>query len=80
MGGTEGSLVAPRTAPAHVPVQSAPEPVQPVPVQHQDESLELLSLAGPVILKRLAPLVGAAVAVGLVTWGARRLRHRAAAT
>ena len=79
MGGTEGSLAAPRTAPAQVPVQSAPEPVQPVPVQHQDESLELLSLVGPVILKRLAPLVGAAVAVGLVTWGARRLRHRGAA-
>ena len=79
MGGTEGSLAAPRTAQAHVPVQSAPEPVQPVPVQHQDESLELLSLAGPVILKRLAPVVGAAVAVGLVTWGVRRLRQRAAA-
>ena len=79
MGGTEGSPAAPRTAPAHVPVQSAPEPVQPAPVQHQDESLDLLSLVGPVILKRLAPVVGAAVAVGLVTWGVRRLRHRGAA-
>ena len=78
MGGPEGALAAPRTASAHVPVQSAPEPVQPVPVQHQDESLDLLSLVGPVILKRLAPVVGAAVAVGLVTWGIRRLRRRAA--
>ena len=50
-----------------------------MPVQHQDEeSLDLLSLVGPVILKRLAPVVGAAVAVGLVTWGVRRLRHRGA--
>ena len=79
LGGTEAAPAAPRTAPAHVPVQPAPEPVQPVPVQHQDESLELLSLVGPVILKRLAPLVGAAVAVGLVTWGVRRLRRRASA-
>ena len=79
MGGTAGALAAPRTPPAHVPVQSAPEPVQPVRVQHQDESLDLLSLVGPVILKRLAPVVGAAVAVGLVTWGVRRLRRRASA-
>ena len=79
MGGAEGAPAAPRAAPAHVPVQSAPEPVQPVPVQHQDESLDLLSLVGPVILKRLAPVVGAAVAVGLVTWGVRRLRRRSSA-
>ncbi len=88
MGGTEGAQAAPRAphgapraAQAHVPVQSAPEPVQPVPVQHQDEdeSLDLLSLMGPVILKRLAPVVGAAVAIGLMTWGVRRLRHRGAA-
>jgi len=76
MGGTEAAPAAPRTAPAHVPAQSAPEPVQPVPVQQQDESLDLLSLMGPVILKRLAPVVGAAVAAGLVTWGVRRLRRR----
>ena len=75
-----GDLAAPDTASAapsapsaHVPVQSPPEPVQPVPVQHQDESLDLLGLVAPVILKRLVPVAGAAVAVGLVTWGIRRL-------
>jgi len=59
-----------------VPVQSAPEPVQPVPVQHQEDSLNLLSLVGPVIVKRLAPVVGAAAAVGVLTWGVRRVLRR----
>ena len=78
MAAPDTASAAPSAPLAHVPVQSAPEPVQPVPVQHQDESLDLLSLVGPVILKRLAPVAGAAVAVGLVTWGIRRLRRRAA--
>jgi hypothetical protein len=59
-----------------VPLQTAPEPVQSVPVQHQDESLDLLSLVGPVIVKRLAPVVGAAAAVALLTWGIRRVIRR----
>ncbi len=57
-------------------LQPAPEPVQPVHVQHQDEHLDLLRLVGPVIVKHLAPVAGAAVAVGLLTWGVRRLLRR----
>ena len=79
-------MAAPDTASAAPSCGVGPRPrpvragaVQPVPVQHQDESLDLLSLVGPVILKRLAPVVGAAVAVGLVTWGTRRLRRRRSA-
>jgi uncharacterized protein len=65
-----------RAPAAHVPLQTAPEPVQSVPVQHQDDSLDLLSLVGPVIVKRLAPVVGAAAAVALLTWGIRRVIRR----
>ena len=65
------------TAPAaHVPLQTAPEPVQSVPVQHQDDSLDLLSLVGPVVVKRLAPVIGAVAAVALLTWGIRRVIRR----
>jgi hypothetical protein len=45
-------------------------------VQHQEDSLNLLSLVGPVIVKRLAPVVGAAAAVGVLTWGVRRVLRR----
>ena len=78
MAAPDTASAAPSAASAHVDIQSPPEPVQPVPVQHQDESLDLLSLVGPVILKRLAAVAGGVVAVGLVTWGIRRLRRRAA--
>jgi hypothetical protein len=61
---------------AHLPLQTAPEPVQSVLVQHQDDSLDLLSLVGPVIVKRLAPVVGAAAPVALLTWGIRRVIRR----
>jgi carbon monoxide dehydrogenase subunit G len=65
------------TAPAaHVPLQTAAEPVQSVPVQHQDDSLDLLSLVGPVVVKRLAPVVGAIAAFALLTWGIRRVIRR----
>ena len=47
-----------------------------MPVQHQDDSLDLLSLVGPVIVKRLAPVVGAAAAVAALTWGIRRVMRR----
>ena len=63
-------------AATHVPVQVAPEPVQPVPVQHRDESLELLSLVGPVIAKRLAPVAGAIAGAALLTWAVRRVIRR----
>jgi len=65
------SAAAPRA-----PVQTAPEPVQPATAPDQEDSLNLLSLAGPVIVKRLAPVVGAAVAAGLITWGVRRIIRR----
>ena len=78
MAAPDMASAAPSAASANVPAQSPAQPVQPVPVQRQDESLDLLSLVGPVALKRLAPVAGAVVAVGLVTWGIRRLRRRVA--
>jgi carbon monoxide dehydrogenase subunit G len=65
------SAAAPRA-----PVQTAPQPVQPATAPDQEDSLNLLSLAGPVIVKRLAPVVGAAVAAGLIAWGVRRIVRR----
>ena len=63
-----------RTAPE--PATTAPEP-EPATAPDREDSLNLLSLVGPVIVKRLAPLVGAAVAAGLIAWGVRRIvRHR----
>jgi carbon monoxide dehydrogenase subunit G len=53
-----------------------PAAAQPVPAQHREESLNLLSIAGPVVLKRVAPVVGAAAAVALLTWSARRIFRR----
>ncbi len=90
-GETPGTGEAPAAPPAvatQVPVQSAaaapqatvrtaPEPVPPDTAPDQEDSLDLLSLVGPVIVKRLAPVVGAAVAAGLIGWGVRRIvRHR----
>ena len=63
-----------RTAPE--PATTAPEP-EPATAPDREDSLNLLSLVGPVIVKRLAPVVGAAVAAGLIAWGVRRIvRHR----
>ncbi len=78
---------APPAAATQVPVQSvaaapqatvrtAPEPVPPDTAPDQEDSLDLLSLVGPVIVKRLAPVVGAAVAAGLIAWGVRRIVRR----
>jgi carbon monoxide dehydrogenase subunit G len=53
-----------------------PQAAQPAPVQPADDHLDLLSIAGPVIVKRLAPVVGAAAAVALLTWSARRIFRR----
>jgi uncharacterized protein len=53
-----------------------PEAARPAPVQPADDHLDLLSIAGPVIVKRLAPVVGAAAAVALLTWSARRIFRR----
>jgi carbon monoxide dehydrogenase subunit G len=73
------------SAPAETPAPASPAaPVQPatrpVPAQEADDHLDLLSIVGPVIVKRLAPVAGAAAAVALLTWGARRaLRRRKSA-
>lgn len=70
------TAVATESAATHVPVQVAPEPVQPVPVQHQDESLDLLSLVCPVIAKRLAPAAGAIAGAALLSWAVRHVIRR----
>ncbi len=84
--GTGEAPAAPPAAAPQVPVQSVaapqatvrtvPEPVPPAAAPDQEDSLDLLSLVGPVIVKRLAPVVGAAVAAGLITWGVRRIVRR----
>ncbi|MGO9778241.1 MAG: SRPBCC family protein [Streptosporangiaceae bacterium] len=81
--GTGEPPAAPPAAATQVPVRSVaapqatvrtvPEPVPPATAPDQEDSLDLLSLVGPVIVKRLAPVVGAAVAAGLITWGVRRI-------
>jgi carbon monoxide dehydrogenase subunit G len=76
-GVPEQSAAAPRatarTAPE--PATTAPEP-EPATAPDREDSLNLLSLVGPVIVKRLAPVVGAAVAAGLIAWGIRRIVRR----
>jgi uncharacterized protein len=62
----------------------APRPVQPVspvaaPVAEQEDSLNLLSIAGPVIAKRVAPVAGGIAGVVLITWLIRRVRRRKSA-
>jgi carbon monoxide dehydrogenase subunit G len=68
-------------APGETPAPTSPAaPVQPatrpVPAQEPDDHLDLLSIVGPVIAKRLVPVVGAAAGVVLLTWGARRIFRR----
>jgi carbon monoxide dehydrogenase subunit G len=85
-GETPGTGEAPAAAPAaatRVPVQSAGAPQatvrtapEPATAPDREDSLNLLSLVGPVIVKRLAPVVGAAVAAGLIAWGVRRIVRR----
>ncbi|HEX3749669.1 MAG TPA: SRPBCC family protein [Streptosporangiaceae bacterium] len=56
----------------------APSPVPPAPVADQEDSLNLLSIAGPVIAKRVAPVAGGITGVVLITWLIRRARRRRA--
>jgi hypothetical protein len=63
---------APRLAPVH-PLSPPPPPTAPVA---NEESLNLLGLAGPVIAKRLAPVAGAVAGVVVITWLIRRVRRR----
>ena len=64
---------APRLAPVH---PLSPPPPPPAPVADHEDSLNLLSLAGPVIAKRVAPVAGAITGVVALTWLIRRVRHR----
>jgi uncharacterized protein len=63
-------------APATSPAATVRPPVAPVPAQEPDDHLDLLSIVGPVIAKRLVPVVGAAAGVALLAWGARRIFRR----
>jgi hypothetical protein len=65
---------APRLAPVH---PLSPPPPPPAPVADHEDSLNLLSLAGPVIAKRVAPIAGAVTGVIAITWLIRRIRRRA---
>jgi uncharacterized protein len=64
---------APRLAPVH---PLSPPPPPPAPVADNEESLNLLSLAGPVIAKRVAPVAAAVTGVVVITWLIRRVRRR----
>ena len=62
-----------------VPSPTIPAPAAPAaPAADQEDSLNLLSLAGPVIAKRAAPVVGAVTGAVLITWIVRRVRRRKA--
>jgi carbon monoxide dehydrogenase subunit G len=63
-------------APAPGPVRAASPP--PAPVADQEDSLNLIAIAGPVIAKRVAPVAGAVTGVVIITWLIRRLRRRKA--
>ncbi|GAB3599490.1 hypothetical protein GCM10027446_31410 [Angustibacter peucedani] len=59
--------------PAAAPVAAAPPAVAPpAPQEPEPPQLDLGGVVGPVLLKRLAPLVVAAAAVALVVWLVRR--------
>src|ERR1700744_1974845 len=66
------------SAPAPLP---APSPVSPppTPVADQEDSLNLLAIAGPVIAKRVAPVAGGIAGIVVITWLIRRSRRRSKA-
>jgi predicted flap endonuclease-1-like 5' DNA nuclease len=66
-------------APVAAPAAPAAEPATPAPAAaDQEDSLNLLSLVGPVIAKRAAPVIGAVTGAVLITWIVRRVRRRKA--
>jgi uncharacterized protein len=73
---TAASVSAPAPRPAPSPVSPASPP--PTPVADQEDSLNLLTIAGPAIAKRLAPVAGGITGVVLITWLIRRARRRRA--
>jgi hypothetical protein len=54
----------------------SPPPPPPAPVADHEDSLNLLTIAGPVIAKRVAPVAGAVTSVVVITWLIRRVRRR----
>jgi hypothetical protein len=58
-------------------VSTAAGPVASTSAPAQEDSLNLVKLAGPVILKRLVPVVVGAAGLALLTRLLWRLRHRA---
>ena len=73
---TAASVSAPAPRPAPSPVSPASPP--PTPVADQEDSLNLLTIAGPAVAKRLAPVAGGITGVVLITWLIRRARRRRA--
>jgi carbon monoxide dehydrogenase subunit G len=71
---TAASVSAPAPRPAPSPVTVAPNPA---PVADQEDSLNLLAIAGPVIAKRVAPVAAGITGIVLITWLIRRSRRRA---
>jgi hypothetical protein len=49
----------------------------PAPVADQEDSLNLLAIAGPVIAKRVAPVAAGITGIVVITWLIRRSRRRA---
>jgi carbon monoxide dehydrogenase subunit G len=68
---------AAESAPAETASVPAEAPAAPAGAD-QEDSLNLLSLVGPVIAKRAAPVVGAVAGGLLITWIVRRVRRRKA--
>jgi hypothetical protein len=67
--------VTPEPAPAAArPASPPPPPPAPAPVQ--EDSLNLIAIAGPVIAKRAAPVAGAITGAVIITWLIRRVRRR----
>ena len=71
---TAASVSAPAPRPAPSPVTTAP-----APVADQEDSLNLLAIAGPVIAKRVAPVAGGIAGIVVITWLIRRSRRRSKA-
>jgi carbon monoxide dehydrogenase subunit G len=67
--------VTPAPAPAAARPASPPPP-PPAAVADQEDSLNLIAIAGPVIAKRVAPVAGAITGAVIITWLIRRVRRR----
>jgi hypothetical protein len=65
-GPTESAAAAPS------PVRTAAVP----PAGQNEDSINLVRLAGPAVLKRVLPVAVGIVALALVSWRWRHLRHR----